>query len=430
MKELDRTKQPAIHPLTRLELLQPKREVLLNGARFALLDKTVQEDIFRIDILIHGGQWRQSMPLQSLFTNKMLGEGTRNLTSAQISERLDSLGAWLEYGAGVTTNSIYLFSLNKYAKETLEVLNQILKEPVFPSQEFQVMVNTAHQRFLVNSNRVEAKARMAFGKLLYGENHPYGKYACSEDYSRISTSNLQDFYNLYYHCQNSSIYLSGNPDKKTVQLVQSLFGDKPWGHDSTLVPIIPCMPETSNEKRIFVEVPDSLQSAVRMGCLSIRQSHPDFTKLSVAMTLLGGYFGSRLMSNLREDKGYTYGIDADIIPAPYETTLIVSTQCDAKYVEPLIEEVYREIDRLCQEKVSKEELEMVKSYMLGEQVRRFEGLSLADAFTYAEVSGFPDDFMQKKVDAIRAVTVQDIWEMANTYLNHDAMKEVVVGKKI
>lgn len=427
---LDRTKQPEIKPLKRLELPLPKRLQLSNGSRFALLDETVQEDVFRLDILINGGQWRQTMPLQSSFTNRMLGEGTRSMSSEEISEQLDRYGAWLEYGTGVSTNSIYLFSLNKYAKETLTVLEKIIKEPSFPSEEFQVMVDNAKQRYLVNSKKVDSIARVAFNKMVLGTAHPCARYACAEDYDRIQTSSLMDFYTRYYHSQNASVYLSGNPDGRVHDLVLKMFGEQKWGIDSSVVPIVPIAPVSSVEKRQFIEVQDSLQSAVRMGCLTIRQNHPDYVKLSVMLTLLGGYFGSRLMSNIREDKGYTYGIGCGLMPYPYESVLVIASQCDAKYVEPLIHEVYHEIDRLRSEQVPQEELDMVKSYLLGEQTRRYEGLSLADAFTFAEVSGFPDDFMQQKVEQICQVSVADIQEMANKYLCPDSIKEVIAGKKI
>lgn len=430
MNGLDRRKQPEVHSLSCLSLPQPQRMILPNGARFALLKNTVQEDVFRLDILVNGGQWRQTMPLQSSFTNKMLGEGTRTMTSEVISESLDRYGAWLEYGAGVTTNNIYLYSLNKYARETLEVLEKILKEPVFPLKEFEVMVENARQQFLVNSKRVDSISKVAFSKMLLGENHPCAKFACSEDYDRISTLNLQDFYKRYYHCQNSSIYLSGNPDEQLCELVKSIFGEKKWGQDSTIVPLAPVMPVSSSRKREFIEVPDAMQNSIRMGCLTIRQNHPDFTKLAVSLTLLGGYFGSRLMRNIREDKGYTYGIGCGMMPYPFESIFIINTQCDASYVEPVIREVYHEIEELRREKVALEELDMVKSYMLGELTRRYESLMLADAFTYAEVSGFPDDFMQKKVDEIQAVTPDVVHEMVNRYLCPDALIEVVAGKKI
>lgn len=430
MKELDRLTPPPIRPLVYLDLPQIKRMVMPNGAKFALLGNTVQEDIFRLDILINGGLWRQDMPLQSTFTNKMLGEGTQHMSSKDISEHLDRYGAWLTYNSGVSANSIHLFSLNKYAKETLDVLDKIIKEPAFPLSEFQIMVENARQQFLVNSRKVDSIARVAFEKMILGENHPCARYVCSEDYDRLQTVNLRDFYIRYYHSKNSSLYLSGHPDERVRCLVESKFGERLWGFDYTTVQMVPIPPVPSKEKNIFIEVPDAIQSAVRIGSLTIRQNHPDYIKLSVLVTLLGGYFGSRLMSNIREDKGYTYGIGSGLISYPYESLFVVATQCDAKYVNPLIQEVYKEIDNLCENLVSQRELDMVKSYMLGELTRRYEGLGLSDAFIFAEVSGFEDDFMQKQVDSIRSTTMQDIQDMAKKYLQPESLKVVVAGKKV
>ena len=118
------------------------------------------------------------------------------------------------------------------------------------------------------------------------------------------------------------------------------------------------------EKRIFTEREDAMQSAVKMGCTTITREHPDYPKLRVLMTLFGGYFGSRLMSNIREDKGYTYGISAGVVFYPDSGLLIVSTETDNEYVEPLIQEVYHEIDRLHLDPVSAEELRIVRNYML------------------------------------------------------------------
>jgi predicted Zn-dependent peptidase len=430
MKKLDRKTSPSIKPIVYLDLPKINRMVMPNKSKFALLGNTVQEDVFRLDILVNGGQWRQEMPLQSAFTNKMLGEGTQRMSSVEISESLDRYGAWLAYNSGVSSNSIHLFSLNKYAKETLDVLNEIVKEPAFPLSEFQVMVENARQKYIVNSRKVDSISRVAFSKMVLGENHPCSKYACSEGYTRLQTSNLRDFYTRYYHSQNTSLYLSGNPDLKVRSLVENLFGEKFWGVDSTTVQMIPVPPVPSNEKELFIEVADAVQNSVHIGCLTIRQNHLDFTKLSVLVTLLGGYFGSRLMSNIREDKGYTYGIGSSLVTYPYESLFVVSTQCDAKYVRPLIQEVYNEIENLRDNLVSQEELDMVKSYMLGELTRRYEGLGLSDAFIFAEVSGFEDDFMQKQVDSIRSTTIYDIQQMAKKYLQTEKMKVVIAGKKV
>ena len=186
-----------------------------------------------------------------------------------------------------------------------------------------------------------------------------------------------------------------------------------------------------SEKRIFTEREDAMQSAVKMGCTTITREHPDYPKLRVLMTLFGGYFGSRLMSNIREEKGYTYGISAGIMFYPDSGVLVVSTETDNEYVEPLIQEVYHEIDRLHHELVPDEELTMVRNYMLGEMCRSYESpFSLSDAWIFIATSGLTDDYFLRSLHAVNEVTPAEIQDLVQRYLCKETLKEVIAGKKL
>lgn len=168
-----------------------------------------------------------------------------------------------------------------------------------------------------------------------------------------------------------------------------------------------------------------------MGCTTITRTHPDYLKLRVLMTLFGGYFGSRLMSNIREEKGYTYGISAGIMSYPDSGLLGISTETANEYVEPLIQEVYHEIDRLHQEPVTLEELTMVRNYMLGEMCRNYESpFSLSDAWIFIATSGLDDEYFSRSLQAVNEVTTQEIQELAQRYLCKETLKEVIAGKKL
>jgi len=185
------------------------------------------------------------------------------------------------------------------------------------------------------------------------------------------------------------------------------------------------------DKRIFVEHADAMQSAVRMGMLSLERHHPDYLKTRVMVTLFGGYFGSRLMSNIREEKGYTYGISAGIVSCPGPEMLVINTETANEFVEPLIREVYHEIDCLQNDLVPEEELAMVKNYMLGEMCRSYESaFSLADAWMFVQVSGFGDTHFEDALNAVRDITPEDIRELAGKHLCKEKLKEVISGKKM
>jgi zinc protease len=168
-----------------------------------------------------------------------------------------------------------------------------------------------------------------------------------------------------------------------------------------------------------------------MGMLSLERHHPDYLKTRVMVTLFGGYFGSRLMSNIREEKGYTYGISAGIVSCPGPEMLVINTETANEFVEPLIREVYHEIDCLQNDLVPEEELAMVKNYMLGEMCRSYESaFSLADAWMFVQVSGFGDTHFEDALNAVRDITPEDIRELAGKHLCKEKLKEVISGKKM
>ena len=159
--------------------------------------------------------------------------------------------------------------------------------------------------------------------------------------------------------------------------------------------------------------------------------HPDFLKARVMVTLFGGYFGSRLMSNIREDKGYTYGIGAGIVNCPGSGVLAITTEADNQYIDSIITEVYREMDKMCNDLAPQEELEMVRNYMLGDFCRSYEGpFSLSEAWIYTKTADLDDDFFVRQVDSIRSITAEEIRTLAQRYLCKENLIEVVAGKKM
>lgn len=427
---LDRTTPPPIRQLSEFSITQPERKIMKNGIPLNVIYAGT-EDVVRFDILIGGGQWNQEQPLQAMFTNRMLREGASNMTSSQIAERLDYYGAWLELSSSVNCGFITLYSLNKYFERTLAVIADMVKAPLFPEKELAVVTDANKQQFLVNSTRVEMIARKQLNRALFGPQHPFGRYAVAEDYDRITPEVLRSFYQKYYHSGNCKVYVSGKVTPEIIRCIEENLGTETWGHvtEKTETKVIPPMP--LKEKRIFIEREDALQSSLKMGCFVMDRKHPDFLKTRVLVTLFGGYFGSRLMSNIREDKGYTYGIGAGIVSYPDTGILAISTEAANEYIHPIITEVYREMDRLRNDLVPQEELEMVKNYMLGDLCRAYEGpFSLSDAWIYIETAGLDERFFVHSLDAIRGMTSEELRTLAQKYFCKENLIEVIAGKKV
>ena len=426
---MDRTIQPEIQPLKNFHIQTPVRTTLPNGIPLTVINAGEQE-VVRMDVLFSGGRWQQSQKLQALFTNRMLREGTTKYTAATIAEKLDYYGSWLELSSSSEYAYITVYSLNKYLAKTLEVVESMIKEPLFPQKELQTILDTNIQQYLVNTSKVDFLAHRSLLKSLYGEQHPCGKIVMEEDYHTITPEVLREFYEQHYHSGNCSIFLSGKVTDDIISRVTDIFGI-PFGQYQLQMPKLSFPFAAIPEKRIFTEREDAMQSAVKMGCTTITREHPDYPKLRVLMTLFGGYFGSRLMSNIREDKGYTYGISAGVVFYPDSGLLIVSTETDNEYVEPLIQEVYHEIDRLHQDPVSAEELRMVRNYMLGEMCRSYESpFSLSDAWIFIATSGLKDDYFARSLQAVNEITPAEIQDLAQRYLCKETLKEVIAGKKL
>lgn len=429
MMLLDRTIQPKVRDIEHLAVQMPQRFIMPNGVPLNILNSGDNE-VVRIDLLIEGGRWHQSQPLQALFTNRMLREGTLRYSTLEIAEKLDYYGAWLELSSASEYAYITLYSLNKYLPQTLDVLESIVKEPTFPEKELGVVAENNIQQFIVNSSKVDFLAHRALMKAVYGGQHPCGRLVQKEDYKRITPDVLRKFYDRYYHSRNCTIYVSGKVGDDCVRRIEDLFGREAFGKGFQKPEKTDFVPVSSVDKRIFVEYADVMQSAVRMGMLSLERCHPDYLKARVMVTLFGGYFGSRLMSNIREEKGYTYGISAGIAPYPGQGILVINTETANEFVEPLVREVYHEIDRLQNDPVPEDELFMVKNYMLGEMCRSYESaFSLADAWMFVQVSGFGDTHFEDALNTIKNITPEEIRELAGRYLCKEKLKEVISGKK-
>ena len=427
---VDRTIAPEIRQINHFSIAQPEKRILSNGLPLNIL-QAGSEEVVRFDLLVRGGQLQQTQPLQAVLTNRMLREGSRRFSSAEIAEQLDYYGAWLDLSSSVTHGYISLYSLNKYFPQTIRILASMVQEAVFPEKELHTVLEANKHQYLVNNERVDVLARKQLNRSLFGPNHPLGKYAVLEDYDRITPEVLRLFYDAYYHAGNCTAYISGNVTPEIIQAIEDCFGHNMWGKVAVRLDVPEHTPEPNTKKRVFIEKENAMQSSVKMGMFTLGRNHPDFLKFKVLVTIFGGYFGSRLMSNIREEKGYTYGIGAGIVSYPGQGLLIVSTETGNEYIEPVIMEVYREMDRLCEEKVDQHELTMVRNYMLGDMCRSYEGaFSLADAWIYIECEGLDKDFYTRSVEAVKTVTSDEIRDLAQKYFCKENLIEVVAGKKL
>lgn len=425
---LNRTHQPPVKPISNISLPEIEKNSLGNGIPMHLI-KDDKQDVVRIDFMFAGGVWHQSKSLIAFMTNQMLKEGTVNLSSQQIAEKLDYYGSWLQLSASYHYSYLTVYSLSKYVSETLAVVEEMLEQPLFPQTEFEVLLNKRKQQYLLDEQKVQSLASKKFSLCVYGPNHPNGKTASKEDFDKITTTDLRDFYHNYYGSRNMQIVLAGKIDEGLLSTLESLFGKEHVGKEQ-----LPKEPQfeiqSDKEKFHFIPKADSVQSAIKVGRVGLQHNHADFHPMKVVTSILGGYFGSRLMTNIREEKGYTYGIGASLSASRDGGTFCISTETATAYVQPLIKELYKEMELLCNQTVGEEELQMVKNFMLGDAVRLFDGtFSIADILISLIANDLDISFYEKQIQTIRNITPQKIQTLAQKYFVKEEFYEIIAGKK-
>ena len=396
-------------------------------------------DAVRLDIVVGAGQGHQDKLLQALFTNRLLREGTRHHTSAELAEKLDYYGAWLELTVSVHHSYLTLYTLKRYACETFALVGEMLHEPLFPEERLRIISANNKSQYLVNRQRADVIARRLFNRAVYGDNHPCGRFAEEKDFDAITRDDLLRFFTAYYRPDNCNIYLAGNVDdhlieaaKKSLSLTPSQGGGTlaeaqlSFGQN-TLSLTSPSLGGGRGEALIH-HLPSAVQASIRMGGLLMDVASDDYYRMRVVSTILGGYFGSRLMKSIREDKGYTYSISADMLTNTRQVLFVVSSEALADKGEVIADEVRQHCRRLAEERVPDDELTMVRNYMIGEICRNYEGaFSLIDAYIYIHTLGLPLEHISRTIDTVRSIDAETIRRTAAQWLDADRFHTVIVA---
>ncbi|MEE4197042.1 MAG: pitrilysin family protein [Bacteroidales bacterium] len=424
---LNRNIPPAYQTIDQVKLIDPKVITLDNGIPAHFIEAGTQE-ILKIDIIFEAGSWYQPKPPIASATSEMLMEGTGEFSSQQIAEKLDYYGAFIHPQPTKDFASLSLFTLKKYLPETIKILEDIVKNPSFPQHELTNFSNKKQQLFIIEMEKVTNIARRAFNEQLFGSLHPYGRNVQLKDYQSLTRNDLLDFHQNYYTPEKAKIIVTGKTDDAVIQWINQHFGTPDWEKNKKDVP----QKKLSGHKIIrekIIKKANARQSAIRVGIRMPTQTHPDFLKLNILNTILGGYFGSRLMKNIREEKGYTYGIGSVLISLKKEGFLVIVSEVGSAYTKKTLHEIFKEIRRLREEKVSPEELTLVKNYMMGDFLRSFDG-PFAISESYRSMLDFhlSMDYFSRVIKTIKSITADEIMDLANLYLIEENFVRTIAGK--
>jgi len=422
----NRTRMPQTGEQIELKLTEPECVILDNGIKTYIINEG-QEEFSRLDFVFNAGSSLQAKNLIAGSTIQLLIDGTKNLSSEEIAKKLDYHGAIVDTTLSKDNAGLTLYSLNKHLPELLPLISDMIVNPSFPKDELSNYLQRKKHQFLLNNDKVRYKAMLEFNKLVFGSNSAYGRVVELSDYDNLVRNDLLDFLNYYYTPQNTYIIISGKIDKKTISLLNKYFGNNSKG--DTVIPDsnlnIVNKVEGLNK---FVKKEGTLQSAIRIGKPIINKQHPDYNSLIVLNTVLGGYFGSRLMSNLRENKGYTYGISSYMINYKHAGFFSIATEVNAQHSNAALEEIKNELTKLCNENISSQELNLVKNYIYGTYLRSFDGpMALAERYRAAKDLNLDFEYYTQSLNKMMKQTSQQLKNTANKYFNYNEMIKLVVG---
>ena len=385
-------------------------------------------EIVRIDLHFDAGTNREKQPLQSQFTSLLMPGGTSIMTAAEIDATFDFYGSFPLFVADREKAVIQLYMLPRIFEKIMPVLNDIVLDPVFPDLEFQMQKEAKLQQYNISRERVSTITFDHFFEALFGAGHPFGRRIMPEHFENLTTGHLKEFHSINFPEGLTRIALSGNLNEEILKLTGDFLGKMSTRAKAGNQYPSPYIEEAKPGLKKFIEKQGALQNSVRIGKRTISKNNPDYFGLKVVDTILGGYFGSRLMQNLREDKGYTYNVSSSLMSLQNTGIIAISTEVGIQNTRNAIDEIYREINNLSLKKVQLSELKLVKINMLGGLVRLFDGpFNSVDSFLSVRSFGYGIEYFQTLEDKIRSITPNEIKLLAETYYNTGEMHEIVAG---
>lgn len=408
-----------------LQLKQVQTATLDNGVPVYWVDAGAQE-VVMLEFVFYAGNWYEEKNIVAATTNFMLKNGTKNKTAFAINEHFELYGAYLNRNCYNETATLTLHTLSKHLSKLLPVIAEILTDSIFPEQELSIYKQNQKQRLQVNLKKCDFVANRLIDEYVFGLHHPYGKYTSTLDYDALQTDELKTFFDKYYRHGKCLLFTAGKLPADILTQLNNVFGKLPFQQQS-LNNIIYHPAPAEQKKYSIINDENGVQGAIRMARPFPNRHHPDFAKATILNNVFGGFFGSRLMSNIREDKGYTYGIHSYIQNHIHDTAWMISTEAGKDVCDATIEETYKEMKILQDELIDAEELDLVRNFMMGSLLGDLDGpFQIIARWKNYILNGLDEQYFYHAIHTIKTISAEELQELSKKYLNPEEFYELVV----
>jgi len=384
------------------------------------------ESVVQLEWVFRAGNWYEQKNNVAAAANFLLKNGTSKHSAYEINEYVDFYGAYLNRSCYNETASITLHCLTRHLENLLPMVREILTEAILPEQELLIYKQNMKQKLAVNLRKCDFIAGRKIDALLFGQKHPYGIYSELSDYDALDRLELAEHYNNYYRNGYCTVFSAGILPDHYAEMMNRYFGDLPL-NAKPLEEVQHVIMEDAQKKWNIINDPDGVQAAIRIARPFPTRQHPDFPKVQVLNAVFGGFFGSRLMNNIREDKGYTYGIYSFLVNHIHAGAWMISTEAGRHVAEATVNEVYHEMQQLREKAVEDDELLLVKNYLIGTLLGDLDGpFQIIGRWKNLILNDLDETFFYHSVDTIKSITANELKEMAEIYLNPEDFYELVV----
>jgi predicted Zn-dependent peptidase len=408
-----------------LELKPCERYTLDNGVEVYAIHAGAEE-VLQLEWVFYAGNSYEKKDGIAAATSFLLKNGTTSKSAFEINEQFDYYGAYLNRNCYNETANIIFHGLTKHLEALLPLVQELVTDASFPTEELAIYQQNMKQRLTVNLKKCDVVANRLIDEYLYGKHHPYGKNNTHETYDGLDLDSIKSFYDRYYRHGHVKIFVAGYLPVNLFALLNKYFGQLPFASAPEPEPEHPRDPALEKKQRVIND-PTGVQGAIRLARPFPSRHHPDFKKVQVLNTLLGGFFGSRLMDNIREDKGYTYGIYSYLQNHLKDGAWVISTEAGREVCEATIGEVYAELKRLREGFIEDDELLMVKNYLMGTILGDLDGpFQIIGRWKNLVLNGLDESYFYDSVRTIQKITGPELNTLAQQYLVDDAFYELVV----
>lgn len=422
---IDRSKAPEIHDFSSFRPEKPVVTVLANGIPVTQF-LNPQLNLLHFNIRIKAGRYYEQKKNAALFCYSLLKESSVKYSNSEVDEYLDYYGVSYNVSVAIEYISINIIIPKHNCLQVLTFISDFLAHPSFKEKNLEIFRMRKLMDLAYNRKKLSYCASQLMLQHIFGEANPVGQIQSEDFLKDISIADLQEYHQQSFRAENIRIFAAGNLDDDIRHLIGDLFGDIPHGEP------LSCLGQnhivTPSSQAIVDYHEDCMQSSLYLCKASFSYHEPQRRDFNVLSTILGGYFGSRLMSNLRETNGYTYGISCDSLYFDNRSVFYIESEVNVDVSKKAIDECLKEIDRLSQEPVPEEELELVKRYMAGQLLRKVDNtVSYMTQYSKWDDFGDNEQAFELQMQSIEAFNSEQSMLLAQQFLQKKDFTTIVSG---